>query len=87
MFSSPGCCLTYRAPPKHTLHNSFFVLAWQLGAPEDAELNVFTINSLFSTLTNVNFSEARFKSEYIPKVQSSRITQESACRDLDRLYS
>jgi hydroxylamine reductase len=37
------------------LHN-----ARQLGAPELAELNRLTLSSLFATLTNVNFDDARF---------------------------
>ena len=40
----------------------------QLGAPEDAEINRFTTEGLFSTLTNVNFDPTRFRKEFIPKV-------------------
>lgn len=39
----------------------------QLGAPEDPAANVFIMNALFATLTNVNFDEEAFRTEYIPK--------------------
>jgi hydroxylamine reductase len=41
--------------------------ARQAGVPENPEGNKFTLEALFSTLTNVNFDAGRFSSEYIPK--------------------
>lgn len=40
--------------------------------PEDHELNHFTMQSLFSTLTNVNFDPARFATDYIPRAVELR---------------
>lgn len=38
-----------------------------LGGEEIQEINVFTLKSVFSTLTNVNFDESRFHNEYCLK--------------------
>eukprot|EP00055_Hartaetosiga_balthica_P015063 m.86700 g.86700 ORF g.86700 m.86700 type:complete len:446 (+) comp8768_c0_seq1:1244-2581(+) len=42
-------------------------LARQAGAPEDVEANRFSLESMFSTMTNVNFDSSRFVNYFIPK--------------------
>eukprot|EP00053_Salpingoeca_punica_P005902 m.57267 g.57267 ORF g.57267 m.57267 type:complete len:607 (+) comp13447_c0_seq1:134-1954(+) len=46
--------------------------ARQAGVPENAEANKFTIDALFSTLTNVNFDADRFSNEFIPQAVKHR---------------
>lgn len=43
-----------------------------LGVAEDPEANLFIMNALFATLTNVNFDEEAFRKEYIPKAIALR---------------
>jgi hydroxylamine reductase len=47
-------------------------LSLQLGASEDDDVNRHVIDWLFSTLTNVNFDQSRFRDEYIPKAMELR---------------
>jgi hydroxylamine reductase len=42
-------------------------LAREMGCAEDTEVNRFSLESMFSTMTNVNFDSDRFVTEYIPK--------------------
>lgn len=46
------------------------------GVDVPAEVNTFTLDGMFSTLTNVNFDDASFRNKYLPK-----------CRDLTQKLS
>jgi len=59
--------------------------ARQLGVPEDATANRFIMDSLFATLTNVNFDERHFQTVLIPEAialrDQARARYVKACQD------
>ena len=55
-----------------------------MGVPENVEANRFIMESLFATLTNVNFDDNHFRTELIPKAiqlrDQARAAYEQACK-------